>query len=247
MAAGVLWNMKPMITSMRILSCPAVFACLSCAAMAADEIHLNPVETPDQACAYFVDDMDNSGNVSGPQEKIALMNESSLGFEVGELGTATIPGRVRKEFLLFHLPALEGKKLTNATLRLCLAQVRHEAVEKPLPPAWLLHANTWLDEQWSSDSRWHGLQTSHFADQKIFSEKIPLCGPDDKIGTIELDVTGMIQADYQRKNEPVAAFRTEISDREGFDITDNLENHYVFYGTGVKHADKAPTLILTLE
>jgi hypothetical protein len=65
---------------------------------------------------------------------------------------------------------------------------------------------------------------------------------------IELDVTGMIQADHQRTPEPVAVFRPEISDYEALDTADSLVNACRFTGTGEQNQpDKSPALILSFE
>jgi hypothetical protein len=135
-------------------------------------------------------------------------------------------------------------------VRLFLSQVVHEAEDKPLPPAWLFHAKAWPDEAWLSDPKGHGLQTSHFSDKEIFSEKLPLCGPDDRLDFIEIDVTAMIESDYQRNPQPVAVFRLEISDYEALDIADSFVNAYRFSGPGAaikNQPDKVPTLILSVD
>lgn len=212
----------------------------------ADEIHLSETESPDDVVVYFMNDLQNRGEVVG--SNFASAEETSWTFHIGDLGDGTIPGHMRKNFLMFHLPSLEGKKITNATLRLCLGSISHEAAEKPLPPAWLFHAEKWDDGAWLSDPRRHGLQNQHFSDKGSFTTKLPLCGPDDRPGVIELDVTGMIQSDYQRTPEPVAVFRLEISDAEALDIADSLPNVYRFVGTGeLNQPDKSPTLILSFE
>jgi hypothetical protein len=152
-----------------------------------------------------------------------------------------------KYFLLFHLPALEGKKLERATLRLFLFQVGHEASDK-LPPAWLVHAKEWPDEDWTADPSLHGLQYLHFSDKETFSKKLPLSDPESVVGKfIELDVTKMILSDYKRKGEPVAAFRLEVGDPETLDISDQLSNSYTFGGTGMEAPKTLPTLILSAD
>ena len=215
-------------------------------ATSADEIHLSEKESPDEVVVYYMNDMQNQGEIAGPN--FAGVEEASVGFHIGDLGDAANPGHMRKNFLMFHLSSLGGKKVTNATLRLFLSKISHEAEEKPLPPAWLFHAEKWNDAAWLSDPRGHGLQNQHFSDKSVFTTKLPLCGPDDQPGVIELDVTGMIQSDYQRNPEPVAVFRLEISDFEALDIADSLPNAYRFVGTGsLNQAEKTPTLILSFE
>lgn len=227
-----------------LLLCLAAIAWHSCAVQA-DEIVVNSNESPDDIAAYYMDDFKNSGVLSGPPAGKVNLEEVTL--QVGDLGDPDVLERVRKGFLLFHLPPLDGRKLKSATLRVHFG-IAHQADEKPLPPAWLFHAEDWNDEAWESDPRWRGLTTAHFADEQSFSKKLPLCGADDKPGPIELDVTGMIQGDYQRANAPVAVFRLEISDREALDITDQRKNAYGFVGPGVRALPgKTPTLTLTVE
>lgn len=231
----------------RLLPLLAVFSAFSCA-VRADEIHLNSVEMPDQTATYYIDDLQNSGEVSGPQGLIAIIDQHPFAITIGDVGSESIPGRVRKDFLLFGLPSLQGKKLTEAKLRLFLGNTQHEAEEKPLPPAWIFHASKWDDGMWAADPRWHGLQTSHFGDTENFSKKLPLCGSADKPGFMELDVTEMIRSDYERDATPVAAFRLEISDREKLDAADQRANTYNFWGPGMlQFPDKVPTLILSFQ
>lgn len=226
-----------------LLPCLAAIAWLPCISMA-DEIHLNPMETPDQVRAYLIEDMGNLGEVSGPQERVERIDQAPVSLHVGDL-----VDRARKNFLLFHLPSPPaGKKVTCATLRLFLTGIEHEAADKPLPPAWLFHAGEWPDESWLADTDWHGLLPVHFADNEVFSQKIALCGPDDRPGFIDLDVTGMIQSDYQRHDKPVAAFRLEISDREALDCSDESTNQYKFFGPGQLNApDGANSLVLSFD
>lgn len=214
----------------------------------ADDILLNLEKSPDQVGAYYIADKDNSGEVTGPQQgRVSCIDQKGFPMHVGDWAATETPGYMVKYFLLFHLPSVEGKKLAHATLRLSLSQVQHDAVEKPLPPAWLFHANDWQDEVWATDSGFHGLQTRHFADQEAFSTKIPLCGPDTKPGMIDLDVTEMIKSDYRRNPEPVAAFRMEMTDHESLDITDGYGNSYNFWGTMLQAPDRIPTLVLSFE
>jgi len=225
----------------------SVILCLPCVVIA-DEIRLSSVETPDQVGTFYIDDMQNSGDVSNQQGQVACIDQLPFAITVGDLAGADILGRARKDFLLFRLPSLQGKKLTGAKLRLFLGEIQHEAKEKPLPPVWVFHAEKWDDGAWVSDPRMRGVQTSHFGDTENFSTKLPLCGPDDKAGFIELDVTGMIQADYQRSPEPVAAFRIEVSDHEQLDITDEYPNTYNFWGPAMlQHPDHVPALELSFE
>lgn len=117
-----------------------------------------------------------------------------------------------------------------------------------MPPLWLVHAEDWRDDSWTADLRWRGLATSHFADDQNFSKKLQLISSTGKPGPIEVDVTEMIQADYQRITVPVAAFRFEITDREVLDISDQIANSYVVLGPGVRtHPDRIPALTLTFE
>jgi|GEM_PF-3180806 len=229
------------------LSILTAFSTFSCVGMA-DEIHLNSVETPDQTATYYIDDLQNSGEVSGPQGLISTIDQHPFAISIGDVGSSSIPGRVRKDFLLFGLPSLQGRKPTEAKLRLFFGSVIHEAGEEPLPPAWIFHASKWDDGMWMADPRYHGLQTSHFGDTETFSKKLPLCGSADKPGFVELDVTDMIRSDYERNAEPVAAFRLEISDREKLDTTDQHTNTYNFSGPGMlQYPDKVPTLILSFQ
>jgi len=232
---------------MKKILCLLATATLS-ASLPADEIRLNLEESPDQVGTYYIADRENSGAVTGPQTgKILHIDEKGWPIHLGDWAAQEGPGFMVKYFLLFRLPALEGKKLTRATLRLYLTQIRHDATEKPLPPALLVHAEDWLDARWSADSEFHGLQTSHFADQEAFSNPTPLCGPDSKPGFIDIDVTGMIGTDYRRDPEPVAAFRLEMADHETLDSTDGLGNFYNFWGTMPSLPDRLPTLVLSFE
>lgn len=229
----------------QFLLCLASVVCLPFASMC-DEIRVSSVDMPDDVKGYCIDDLDNSGRIPGPQQEYIGFNEGAM--QIGDVDNPDVADRVRKEFLLFHLPSLGGNRLTHATLRLYLAEVRHEAAEKPLPPAWLFHAEKWADESWLSDSTWHGLRTSHFADNETFSQKIALCHSDDKPDFIELDVTGMIRSDYLRSKEPVAAFRLEISDHKALDITDRLMNAYIIHGPGMlSQPTRLPMLVLSYE
>lgn len=228
----------------------AAVSCFPCAALA-EEILLNSVETSERVVAYHMDDLGNSGEVFGdPAGKTYRVDTDPIAtMQIGDVGNAEMSGRVRKNFLLFHLPALKGRKLAGATLRVFFVRSQQDAADKPLPPARLLHAKDWLDETWSSDPLWHGLQTVHFGDMEIFSDQLPLCEPGVPPGFVELDVAAMIESDYRRNPEPVAAFRLEVSAPETLTIADDLYNSYVFIGSGQaqRQADKVPTLILSLE
>lgn len=214
----------------------------------ADEIHLNLAETPDRVGTYYIADKENSGEVSGPQQaRILQIDNNAWPMRVGDwkadLGQG---GYMVKYFLLYHLPPLEGKKLKQATLRLFLHQIQHETTEKPLPPVWLFHAQDWADENWNADSQ--GLRHHHFSDNESFSQKLQLCTSDARVSDfLELDVSKWILSDYQRKTEPVAAFRLEIGDHETLDISDDASNSYTFGGTSLQAPRTLPTLILSFE
>lgn len=230
-----------------LLRCLAVAAMIPLTARA-EEIRLNLAESPDRVGTYYIADKVNSGEVSGAQKgQVLCIDQKGFPMHVGDWAASDSPGYMVKYFLLFHLPAVEGKKLTRATLRLFLSQIRHDTTEKPLPPASLIHAENWQDARWSVDSEFHGLQPLHFADQEAFSNSTPLCEPDSKTGFIDIDVTNMVGADYQRDPEPVAAFRMEIGNPETLDITDNLGNSYNFWGTMPQIPDRLPTLVLSFE
>jgi len=224
----------------------AAIVMLPLSARADEEIHLNPVEASGSVAAYDIDDTSNAGEVDGePQGRIA---PQSGALQIGDVTNPNGEERVRKSFLLFHLPPLSGNKLLHATLRLFLGEVRHEATDARLPSVSLLHAKEWPDESWASDTQWHGLQTWHFGDNEIFSEKTVLCESDAAPGSIDIDVTSMIQEDYRRNPIPVAAFRMEISGQQALDIGDKLMNAYIFYGAGeMSPSDRVPTLILAFD
>lgn len=227
----------------------ALLVCLLPLSAVADEVILNSVQTPDGVGTYYIDDMQNSGEVSGTQQgKIAKIDNENFSIQVGDIGNENIQGRMRKNFLLFRLPPLEGRVVERATLKLFLGSVLREVPDKPLPPAWILHAEQWDDEKWQADPRWHGLQTSHFGETGSFSKKLPLCGSGDGPGSIEINVTEMIREDYKRAASPVAAFRFEISEPESLDITDELSNSYNLWGSGMlQHPEHVPALLLSLE
>jgi hypothetical protein len=231
--------MKPLLTCLTAIAFYPI-------ALIADDVIVNSITMPDEVVAFCMDDAENTGAISDdPGGKV---NPEAGAFQIGDVGNPNVSNRVRKGFVLFHLPAPDGKKLSRATLRLYATRINREASDKPLPPLWLVHAENWRDDLWTSDVRWRGLATSHFADDESFSKKLQLLTSDDKPGPIEVDVTEMIQADYQRTSTPVAAFRFEISDREALDITDGLVNSYVIVGPGVRaQPERVPALTLTFE
>jgi len=232
---------------MKMILCLLASATLS-ASLPAGEIRLNLEESPDRVGTYYIADKENFGTVSGPQQvKVLHIDDKGWPIHVGDWAAQEGPGYMVKYFLLFHLPPAEGKKLTRATLRLYLTQIRHDATETPLPQALLVHAEDWPDARWSANSEFHGLQTLHFADQEAFSNSAPLCGPDSKPGFIDIDVTGMIDSDYRRESEPVTAFRLEMADHETLDSTDGLGNSYNFWGPVPQTQDRLPTLVLSFE
>jgi hypothetical protein len=222
-------------------------------ALAADEIHLNFLESPERASTYTLSDPTNSGDLSKlGQNAILCIDEVGPDclLAIGDADNPSIAGRTRKGFLLFHLPPLEGKKLARATLRLFLAQVKKESPDKPLPPAWLFHAGTWNDESWDSNPQFKGLITRHFSDNNTFNEKIPLAEQTtSERSLIEADVTVMVKKDYERTGEPMAVFRLEVSENESLDITDGKANLYVFWGPNFtpQKPDRVPTLMLSFE
>lgn len=223
---------------------PGILILLAISSSQANEIHLNELESPDDAAVFYLSDSDNRGEIV--RADFSGTKEESVGFHVGDIGDSNNKGSIRKDFLVFRLPALDGRKLSRATLRLDLVRVTHDAADKPMPPASLFHAEKWNDESWQETR--HGLQNQHFADTEVFLKKIPLCGPDAKPGVIELDVTDMIRADYLRSPNPAAVFRLEISDFNQLDVADSLANAYRFTGPGaVSKPDKVPTLVLAFE
>lgn len=203
--------------------------------------------TPDEASAFYIDDWENCGVAVGPQSRIGRLDEYAHALNVGDLVGEDGKGRMRKNFLMFRLPSkVEGKELKSARLRLFLGHIARAEAEKPLPPVWLYHADEWDGEQWLTDPRWHGLQTSHFADTEILSKKQPFCGTADQPGVIEVDVTDWIRKDCAGSETPVAVFRLEVSEPGSLDIGDGQANSYVFYGPGMQeHPDRMPSLVLT--
>jgi hypothetical protein len=199
-----------------------------------EEITLNSTQTPDDVGTFYLDDVANTGEVSsGPRERIALMDHQNA-IQVGDVGNESnsIPGRIRKTFLLFRLPDLQGKSIKEAVLTLDLGQI-HRDGPAPLPPLFLLHAKQWDAGQWESDGARRGLQLSDYADVENFSTRKDVCGPGHQAPTpMRIDVTEMIKADYERGARPVAAFRMEVGDQQSLDIGDELYNFYVFVGPG---------------
>ncbi|TSA36106.1 MAG: hypothetical protein D4R65_02990 [Verrucomicrobiaceae bacterium] len=213
-------------------------------ASGSQEVLLNEVETPDRTTAYYIDDTTNTGEVSGgPMGVVCPIDDKpDASIAVGDIAAPNVPGRVRKFILLFHLPAMPDKKLTGAVLRLRLGHFENGTKEKPLPPASLVHAGNWPDASW--DSEFHGLDASSFSDRANFAEQAYICDASAKHDFITVDVTRMIQGDYARNPEPVAAFRIEVPDE--FDITDEFSNAYHFFGP-TKRVDYAPTLELDFD
>ena len=227
---------------MKLLPLLTAIGWLSCSCMAANEVELSSAKTPDFASVYTIDDVNNSGEPSSP-EYLLRLSKLSTPLYIGDVGQINMPGTIRKGFLLFRLPPQEGSRMPKrATLRLYLSGMQSEA--GTLPSVLLFHAEKWRDEAWQADGDLHGLQTSHWADNKAFSKKIPLCGPDSEPGFIELDVTEMIQSDYRRNAQPIAAFRMEVDDQKSLDPHDGLRNNYQFWGSDmVQDPQKLPTLI----
>lgn len=217
-------------------------------ARAETEIILNAVQTPDDVGAFFLDDLSNSGQVaSGPKERIAVLKDNPA-MNIGDVGNENTPGRIRKAFLLFRLPDLEGKSVKKALLNLFFSDTEQEG-PAPLPPLFLLHANQWDADAWESDALRRGLQLSDYGDVEKFSTKKEVSGPDQARRTpVSIDVTEMIKADYERGARPVAAFRLEVGDQQSWDIMDELYNSYVFAGPGRSHPEATPpSLSLIVE
>lgn len=216
----------------------------------ADNIILNSVQTPDDVSSHSIVDLVNSGEVtgSGLQGRVSTSDQVTGTLTIGDGGSPEVPGRIWKFFLLFRLPELQGKTVGKAALRLYLAHMQKEGPAS-LPPAWLFHAESWDDEKWTADPRWHGLISSDFQDTEKFSKKMPLCGSDDKeLAFIDLDVTDWIRSDYKRGGRPLAVFRMEVSDQQTLDISDHLYNTYSFCGPAMMdRPDMVPSLTLTLE
>jgi len=206
---------------------------LATTVMGEEEIILNSTQTPDDVGSFYLDDAANVGEVSGgPRERIAVMDHAPIAIQVGDVGNENIPGRIRKAFLLFRLPDLQGKTLKRAVLNLQSGNV-HKDGPAPLPPLFLFHAAQWDADSWETDVPRRGLQLSDYADTEKFSTRKDVCGPGQPPTTpISLDVTDMIKANYEQGSRPVAAFRMEVGDQQTLDITDELYNFYVFVGSG---------------
>lgn len=214
-------------------------------ASGSQEVLLNEVETPDRTTAYFIDDKTNSGEVSGgPRGVVCPIDGPEASIAVGDVVAPGAPGRVRKIILLFHLPAMPDKKLAGAVLRLRLGHVENGTREKRLSPASLLHAGNWPDARWDADPEFHGLDAPAFSDRANFAEQADVCNASAKPDFVTVDVTRMIQDDYARNPEPVAAFRLEVPDE--FDITDDVANAYHFFGP-TQREDYVPTLQLDFD
>jgi len=218
----------------------------------AEDIRLNFLETPDRTSAFTLEDLKNTGTVTGSKNQIVCIDEVGpvCIIAIGDAENPSVSGRVRKGFLLFRLPSMEGKKLAKATLHLFLAQIKNEADGKPLPPASLFHAGEWNDEAWTGDPRFKGLELSHFSEGGIFNEQVPLCTSENTPGKIiTIDVTDMVRKDYGRSGEPVAVFRMEVAEHEKLDIADQKPNLYVFWGPNFTppKPDRVPTLVLSFE
>lgn len=109
-----------------LLLCLAAIAWLPLAS-SADEVIVDSIAMPDEVVAYFMDDFKNSGLVSGPPAGKVNPNEGAL--QIGDVGNPDVANRVRKEFILFHLPDSNGKKLARATLRLYVTRINQEAAD----------------------------------------------------------------------------------------------------------------------
>jgi len=213
------------------------------------DIVLCEAETPAETAVYYIDDKNNTGVVAGgPRGVIIPIDETpDASIAVGDLGGPDIEGRMRKFFLMFRLPPKADRKLSQAVLRLRLGHITNENPESPLPPVALYHAGEWLDEKWDADTDFHGLGVANFGDTDLFSEKINVCDAATKPGFVTLDVTKMIQSDYERASTPVAVFRLEISDPDKvLNILDQTSNNYNFFGPG-QSPDTAPALQLSFE
>ena len=203
-------------------------------ALAEEEIILNSTQTPDDVGTFYLDDEANTGEVSsGPRERIAVMDHQPNAIQVGDVGNENhVPGRIRKVFLLFRLPDLQGKSIKEAVLTLHLGSI-HRDGPAPLPPLFLLHAKQWDAGLWESDGARRGLQLSDYADVENFSTRKDVCGPGHQApAPMRIDVTDMIKANYEQGARPVAAFRMEVGDQQSLDIGDELYNFYVFVGPG---------------
>jgi hypothetical protein len=206
---------------------------LATTVMGEEEIILNSTQTPDDVGSFYLDDPANVGEVSGgPRERIAVMDHNPNAIQVGDVGNENVPGRIRKVFLLFRLPDLQGKTIKEARLTLQSGNV-HQQGPAPLPPLFLLHAKDWDADRWESDPPRRGLEVSDFGDVDNFSRRKDVCGPGiPPVTPVSIDVTDMIKTNYDSGPRPVAAFRLEVGDPQSLDIADDLYNFYVFVGPG---------------
>ncbi len=217
-----------------------------------EEIRLSEADTPGQADAFYIDDLRNEGLVTGaPQGQIVRVDrDPGASITVGDLfDSARGDGRIRKFFLMFRLPEKTEKKLARAELSMFLGFRSSDKTGGAIPPLHFLHAKTWPDGSWQDDADFRGLTTAAFSDNEMFTERVEV-GDDIKNGPVSIDVTQMVQDDYERSKQPVAVFRIEISDGEGLDVTDDVSHTYNFWGPGQavdKSPGRAPTLNLTFE
>lgn len=234
-------------------SLPLLFSTLSClfcfSIRAEEEIRLSYPETPDDTAAYYLDDPENDGNVSGGEERVNKIDDRGFPMHVGDWAATQSAGRMVKYFLLFRLPGRDATNLERATLRLFLNQIQHEKSDAALPPVRLGHASAWPDEEWVSRSRTHGLLPVHFGDQDTFSQTKALCDSSAKApGFVDIDVTEWIRSDMRRSSEAISAFRLELEEPERLDVADNLANSYNFWGPGMSSLpERAPSLLLTFR
>lgn len=216
---------------------------------AEEEIILNSTQTPDEVGALYLDDLTNSGQVlAGSRERISFLDDNP-GFNIGDVGNYGIPGRIRKVFLLFRLPDLQGKTVKRAVLNLHLSSVQQDG-PATLPPLMLLHAKQWDADLWESDGPRRGLQLSDYGDEENFSTKMEVCGPGHELQSpLSIDVTEMIKSNYNLDSRPVAAFRLEVADQQSLEIGDDLYNFYVFVGPGhfSRPESTRPSLSLVVE
>lgn len=211
------------------------------------EVVLSEAETPSETSVCYIDDKSNTGVVAGgPRGVVIPIDETpAASISVGDHGGPDIEGRMRKFFLMFRLPPKTDRKLSQAVLRLRLGHITNENPGSPLPPVALYHAGEWLDEKWVTE--FHSLDTAHFGNSDLFSEKTDVCDAETKPGFVTVDVTKMIQSDHARASEPVAVFRLEIPDPDKtLDVLDQVSNTYNFFGPG-QSSDKAPALQLSFE
>lgn len=101
------------------LACLVASACLATSSLA-DEIHVSYADMPDDVAAYYLDDMKNCGEIQGARNAGGLGEEPDIGIHVGDLGDASIPGRIRKISYssIFH-PLRERKSRTRRCVFSC--------------------------------------------------------------------------------------------------------------------------------